>query len=252
MKQKAIEMECMVEDEISNIQVNTMNEVNPKISQSDNSCFELIHEPIISRIKSKMEEYINHDYLLEFCSALEEDGDKLALLKVTMIYGYCDYEDNSDTNKWYQSQLNVTTKLNSNTNLAMNPLYSMGCAEYIRKTWFTKVPLWSRAIVYLLEQVHGMSIEGNNQSSEGFISNYKHNTNVSTYTHDLGAYILFCDEFERKNNKYFIHQSKIVLNKIQESGVKVDKKRKVTELSQDEGKCKQKEWGKSSPSELAI
>ena len=43
-----------------------------------------------------------------------------------------------------------------------------------------------------------MKIEANNQSSEGFTKNYKYNTDHKHHQHDLGSYILFCQQYDEK------------------------------------------------------
>ena len=119
---------------------------------------------------------------------------------------------------------NVTTKINNNKKLAMNPLYSQGCVTYIKSTWLPKVSLWSNSIVYFLKRIHGMKIEGNNQSSEIFNWNFKKNTQVSYHTHDLGSYILFCDDFDRENNKFFVHQTQMIRSIVNRYQTNVSKK----------------------------
>ena len=96
----------------------------------------------------------------------------------------------------------------------------------IKLIWLPKVSLWSNSIFNFLEKIHGIEIEGNNQSSEGLNCNYKKNTQVSHHTHDLGSYIIFCDDFDRENNEFFVHQTQMIRSTVNRYQTTVSKKGK--------------------------
>ena len=121
-----------------------------------------------------------------------------------------------------------------------NPLHSPAVAKYLTSTWSNQVPIWSHAIIFVLEQGMNMSLPGSNQGSEGFFCNAKHHTDIRKYTGSLAEYIKFRSEEMRREASRFAKETELL-----DDGVKLMVKR---QLKKKEGKATQNEREHLSPS----
>ena len=62
-------------------------------------------------------------------------------------------------------------------------------ATYVKKNWLNESPLWSRALVNLLETAMQKHIFGNNQHSEGIIKHIKEQGDLHLHTQQLATYM---------------------------------------------------------------
>jgi hypothetical protein len=87
-------------------------------------------------------------------------------------------------------------------------VFTLALGKYIRTEWMPKIALWCRGIVFLIEIVKDMTIQDNNQGSEGVISNEKTRKKVQDHTEELGKYAMNRYYDIRQNEKMFAMASR--------------------------------------------
>ena len=105
-----------------------------------------------------------------------------------------------------------------------NPLYSSLASQYVKNTWLKKVSLFSRGIVDVVEKAKGMTIEDNNQGSEGIFKNTKYFQDVHKHVDEPGLYINYRFEDDLKSNKLIYQQLKLSNSTLTKKAVNQEKK----------------------------
>jgi len=223
-----------IRHETARLRIDSLKEVTNRLGEVSaiKSWHILFHDGIIDRAKDLMKQQ-GCTYLKSVSVSNDNSWQKMAVLRCSILYGRAlEYGSGNEAMLLpeYQGGIDMTVLLpHDGRHGIVNPLYSPTVAKYLRSTWLTKVPLFSRGIIYLLEIAKDMDIEDSNQFSEAVFKNVKHNQDVYNHVSDPGEYLLHRWEDDQRTSRQFIQQFECIKSQLEQLDSRRSKKRRCEE-----------------------